>query len=402
MPTFTTDSSHGSPPRPRAGRARAASSRSGRGGPSGPSLRVGRRVGTPLPCGTSWPRLLVPLRLERPVGRPARRSRGARRPWRRRRSCPAGCVRHDGAGVLVALPDGARPLDAAAPARSAARPSATGWRSTATSRWRCCPATSLLSRRSAGADTPQALAANVDARADRVRPRPPGQGRAASTGSPRWRGTPAPCPRSCSPRPTSPPIPSRVDAVAAAHPGLDVVATSATTARASTICGALVGRPHGRARRRVRRRQVVAHQRPARRRGRWRPARSGAGDAKGRHTTTSREPHPLPSGGVLIDTPGLRAVGLWADREAVAATFADIDDLAAGCRFSDCGHGGEPGAPSPPRSAAGALAPDGSRLAGARARGRGGRAPGRAPPPAGLRAALLPDRQGRQRRKGRD
>jgi ribosome biogenesis GTPase / thiamine phosphate phosphatase len=68
-----------------------------------------------------------------------------------------------------------------------------------------------------------------------------------------------------------------------------------------------------------------------------------AGDAKGRHTTTTREAHPLPGGGVLIDTPGLRAVGLTADPDAVAATYADIDELAASCRFSDCGHDGEPG-----------------------------------------------------------
>jgi ribosome biogenesis GTPase len=67
------------------------------------------------------------------------------------------------------------------------------------------------------------------------------------------------------------------------------------------------------------------------------------GDAKGRHTTTSRELHLLPGGGVLIDTPGIRAVGLVTDTEAVAETFTDIDDLAETCRFADCQHEGQPG-----------------------------------------------------------
>ena len=66
-------------------------------------------------------------------------------------------------------------------------------------------------------------------------------------------------------------------------------------------------------------------------------------DGKGRHTTTHRELHCLEGGGVLIDTPGLRAVlpldaGLAAER-----AFGDIEELAAGCRFADCGHAGEPG-----------------------------------------------------------
>lgn len=68
-----------------------------------------------------------------------------------------------------------------------------------------------------------------------------------------------------------------------------------------------------------------------------------AGDAKGRHTTTARELRPLPSGGVLVDTPGIRAVGLWVDPDAVALTFADVEELGAACRFRDCGHDSEPG-----------------------------------------------------------
>lgn len=68
-----------------------------------------------------------------------------------------------------------------------------------------------------------------------------------------------------------------------------------------------------------------------------------AGDNKGRHTTTRRELHLLPSGGVLIDTPGIRGVGLWVDPDAVAATFDDVESLAEGCRFRDCAHLEEPG-----------------------------------------------------------
>ena len=66
-------------------------------------------------------------------------------------------------------------------------------------------------------------------------------------------------------------------------------------------------------------------------------------DAKGRHTTTRRELHLLPGGGIVVDTPGIRAIGLWVDPEAIDAAFSDIDDLSAQCRFSDCTHDHEPG-----------------------------------------------------------
>jgi ribosome biogenesis GTPase len=68
-----------------------------------------------------------------------------------------------------------------------------------------------------------------------------------------------------------------------------------------------------------------------------------AGDSKGRHTTTTRDLHLLPGGGVVVDTPGIRAVGLWADPDDVSETFADIDELAVRCRFRDCVHDTEPG-----------------------------------------------------------
>jgi ribosome biogenesis GTPase / thiamine phosphate phosphatase len=70
-----------------------------------------------------------------------------------------------------------------------------------------------------------------------------------------------------------------------------------------------------------------------------------AEDARGRHTTTSRDLFSLPSGGLLIDTPGMRELGLWADQDAdlAASGIARLDDLAAQCRFPDCRHGAEPG-----------------------------------------------------------
>jgi ribosome biogenesis GTPase len=66
-------------------------------------------------------------------------------------------------------------------------------------------------------------------------------------------------------------------------------------------------------------------------------------DARGRHTTTRRELRLLPTGAVLIDTPGMRELGLTDDVSGVETTFADISDLAEGCRFNDCRHEGEPG-----------------------------------------------------------
>ena len=66
-------------------------------------------------------------------------------------------------------------------------------------------------------------------------------------------------------------------------------------------------------------------------------------DGKGRHTTTARELIALTGGGVLIDTPGLRSVGLHDDGDGVALTFPDVEGLFASCRFADCAHETEPG-----------------------------------------------------------
>jgi ribosome biogenesis GTPase len=66
-------------------------------------------------------------------------------------------------------------------------------------------------------------------------------------------------------------------------------------------------------------------------------------DDRGRHTTVRRELIPLPAGGAIIDTPGLRELQLWAGASAVDTVFDDIARIAAECRFRDCTHSGEPG-----------------------------------------------------------
>jgi ribosome biogenesis GTPase len=80
-------------------------------------------------------------------------------------------------------------------------------------------------------------------------------------------------------------------------------------------------------------------------------------DGKGRHTTTHRELVVLPSGGALIDTPGLRGVGLFLGDDGLDRAFADVEALAAGCRFADCAHVGEPGCAVLAAVEAGSLAP---------------------------------------------
>jgi ribosome biogenesis GTPase / thiamine phosphate phosphatase len=66
-------------------------------------------------------------------------------------------------------------------------------------------------------------------------------------------------------------------------------------------------------------------------------------DDRGRHTTTSRQMHFLPGGGIVIDTPGMRELGLWENSAGVERAFEDIQALAQECRFRDCTHATEPG-----------------------------------------------------------
>ncbi len=66
-------------------------------------------------------------------------------------------------------------------------------------------------------------------------------------------------------------------------------------------------------------------------------------DDRGRHTTTARQLVVLPTGGMVIDTPGMRTVLMWEGEQGLAQVFDDIDALARACRFTDCAHAGEPG-----------------------------------------------------------
>lgn len=66
-------------------------------------------------------------------------------------------------------------------------------------------------------------------------------------------------------------------------------------------------------------------------------------DDKGRHTTTHRELMILPCGATVIDTPGMRELGMWDSGEGLSAAFEDIEELSAKCRFKDCTHTSEPG-----------------------------------------------------------
>lgn len=67
-------------------------------------------------------------------------------------------------------------------------------------------------------------------------------------------------------------------------------------------------------------------------------------DTRGRHTTVTRQLLPLPNGGVLIDTPGIRSIALVSgSEEALAKTFSEVEQYLGQCRFRDCGHNGEPG-----------------------------------------------------------
>lgn len=84
-------------------------------------------------------------------------------------------------------------------------------------------------------------------------------------------------------------------------------------------------------------------------------------DQRGRHTTTHRELVALPGGALLVDTPGLRELQLWSTGEGLEAAFDDVATLAASCRFTDCGHGREPGCAVRAAAESGQLDP--SRLA---------------------------------------
>ena len=83
-----------------------------------------------------------------------------------------------------------------------------------------------------------------------------------------------------------------------------------------------------------------------------------ASDLEGRHTTTWREMILLPSGGIVIDTPGMRELQAWDGETGLAAGFDDVEEIALGCRFSDCRHLTEPGCAVKAAVDAGTLDPE--------------------------------------------
>lgn len=73
-----------------------------------------------------------------------------------------------------------------------------------------------------------------------------------------------------------------------------------------------------------------------------RTAQVRATDKRGRHTTVTRDLIPLPGGGIAVDTPGIREIGLWQAYDGIARTFAEITEAIAQCKFADCQHDHEP------------------------------------------------------------
>ncbi|MPY93592.1 MAG: ribosome small subunit-dependent GTPase A [Acidimicrobiia bacterium] len=252
---------------------------------------------------------------------------------------PGRVVRHDGAALLVATAAGS------AHVRATTEPATVGdWVVVEDGAVRAVLArASLLARRDPGrAGGQQLLAANVDVVVVVCGlDRPTKAGRIARSAALAWEAGAVPA-VVLTKADLSPDAAERRAIVAGANPGVDVLVASARLASGLEAVRALA----------LGRTVVLVGESGA---GKSSLANAllgedavatGAvrrGDAKGRHTTSARQLFPLPGGGVLIDSPGIRAVGLWGGAEAVDRTFADVDELSGDCRFADCAHVGEPG-----------------------------------------------------------
>lgn len=254
---------------------------------------------------------------------------------------PARVLRHDGATLLIATSDGTRSIRT--PARPGLEPTVGDWLAAPPEGGgpvAVLPRASLLRRHDAhpGARD-QLLAANVDVVLITLgldRPVKPGRlDRSIALAADAGARAMIVLTKAASAHPPD------LDRLSVRHPGVAIAVTSAlegigiaalrdtllgstavllgeSGAGKSTLMNALLGRDE---------------------------AATGdvRGDSKGRHTTTSRQLHLLDGGGAIIDTPGIRAVGLWTDPDAVDEAFSDIGAIAENCRFRDCRHDTEPG-----------------------------------------------------------
>jgi ribosome biogenesis GTPase len=273
---------------------------------------------------------------------------------------PGRVLRHDGVAVAVRFADGDRVIPLR---RGVEAPTVGDWLAVSGERVEAVlPRSSVLRRRAAGGESTQLLAANVDlvllvCGLDR----PVRSGRIQRGEALAWDAGATPVlvltKADLAGRPGASELDAVLPAIDEGHPGLEVHVTSVSTgggvdalvrrlagattvllgesgAGKSSLVNALLG-------------SEVAAIGDVR-----------EGDAKGRHTTTSRQLFTLAGGGVLIDTPGIREVGLAGDEEAVEAAFVDIDELALACRFRDCAHEGEPGCAVAAAVVAGELSAD--------------------------------------------
>lgn len=249
-------------------------------------------------------------------------------------------LRHDGVAVNVLTADGERTVKLR---RGAEAPTVGDWLALDGEQLLAVlDRASLLRRRSAGGDDQQLLAANIDlvlivCGLDRpVRPGRIQRGEALA-----WDAGAAPV-LVLTKADVTPDLDEVLAEVDGAHPGLERHVTSSLTGagiedlrlRLDDATSVVLGESGAGKSRLVN--AILEHEAAV-------VGRVRAGDAKGRHTTTNRQMHLLPAGGVIIDSPGIREVGLAGDEESVEATFTDVEELALTCRFNDCAHHGEPG-----------------------------------------------------------